>query len=239
MTDPSAAPQGFPRWWASAAAIAGTLAIGCAGGVVAWLLKVPLPWMLGPLIATAAVGLAGGPIHPVREARTFGQVIVGASIGLQFTQALLLKIVLLTPLIVGVTLFSIVVGAINAMILMRLSGLDRTTAFFATTPGGVVEMMNQAGRYGAVLEPIAVTQTMRVSLIVLFAPLLVTHFSGGGARGGAGRRRAVARLCRLAGIGGGRWRGHGLLESAQCLDDGPHDRRRHLRRHRAGRGPRA
>ena len=162
------------------AGIAGTLAIGCAGGVIAWLIHVPLPWMLGPLIAAAAFGLAGGPVHPVREARTFGQIIVGASIGLQFTSALLLKIVLLTPLIVGVSLFSILVGAINAVILMKLSGLDRTTAFFATTPGGVVEMMNQAGRYGAELEPIAVTQTMRVCLIVVFAPLLVIHFSGSG-----------------------------------------------------------
>ena len=180
-TDPSASPQGVKPWWHRGAGIAATLAIGCTGGVIAWLTHVPLPWMLGPLLAAAAFGLLGGPVHPVREARTFGQVIVGASIGLQFTQALLLKILLLTPLIAVVSLFSILVGAINAVILMRLSGLDRTTAFFATTPGGVVEMMNQAGRYGAELEPIAVTQTMRVCLIVVFAPLLVIHFSVSGA----------------------------------------------------------
>jgi len=179
-TDPSASPQVVKPWWHRGAGIAATLAIGCVGGVIAWLTHVPLPWMLGPLLAAAAFGLLGGPVHPVREARTFGQVIVGASIGLQFTQALLLKILLLTPLIVVVSLCSILVGAINAVILMRLSGLDRTTAFFATTPGGVVEMMNQASRYGAELEPIAVTQTMRVCLIVVLAPLLVIHFSGSG-----------------------------------------------------------
>src|SRR5215212_10617671 len=178
MTESPSSPQRWRGWGRHALAIAGTLAIGTAGGIAARLLHMPLPWLLGPLLATAAVGLAGGPIHPVREARTFGQVIVGTSIGLQFTQALLIKLVFLTPLIFGVTLISILIGAIGAVILMRLSNLDRTTAFFATTPGGVVEMMNIAERYGAEREPIAVAQTMRVSLIVLFAPLLVIHFAG-------------------------------------------------------------
>jgi membrane AbrB-like protein len=179
MADPALSRWQWRLWGGRTLAIAGTLAIGTAGGVAARLLHLPLPWLLGPLLTTAAVGLAGGPIHPVREARTFGQVIVGTSIGLQFTQALLIKLVFLTPLIFGVTLISILIGAIGAVILIRLSNLDRTTAFFATTPGGVIEMMNIAERYGAEREPIAVAQTMRVSLIVLFAPLLVIHFAGG------------------------------------------------------------
>jgi membrane AbrB-like protein len=179
MADPAISRRRWKSWGSRALAIAGTLAIGTAGGLAARLLHMPLPWLLGPLLTTAAVGLVGGPIHPVREARTFGQVIVGSSIGLQFTQALLIKLVFLTPLIFGVTLISILIGAIGAVILMRLSNLDRTTAFFATTPGGVIEMMNIAERYGAEREPIAVAQTMRVSLIVLFAPLLVLHFAGG------------------------------------------------------------
>lgn len=179
MSDPNVSHWHWRSWGRRTLAIAVTLAIGTAGGVAARLLHLPLPWLLGPLLATAVVGLIGGPIHPVREARTFGQVIVGTSIGLQFTPALLIKLVFLTPLIFGVTLISILIGAIGAVILMRLSNLDRTTAFFATTPGGVVEMMNIAERYGAEREPIAVAQTMRVSLIVLFAPLLVLHFAGG------------------------------------------------------------
>jgi membrane AbrB-like protein len=179
MADPVSSRWRWKAWGQRTLAVAGTLAIGFAGGIAAWFAGLPLPWLLGPLLATAAIGLAGGPIHPVREARTFGQVIVGTSIGLQFTQALLVKLVFLTPLIFGVTLISMLIGAIGAVMLMRLAHLDRTTAFFATTPGGVVEMMNIAERYGAEREPIAVAQTMRVSLIVLFAPLLVIHFAGG------------------------------------------------------------
>ena len=164
--------------WRRIAALIGTLAVGFAGGILARQLRMPLPWLLGPLFMTAALGLGGAPICPVGRARTIGQVVVGTSLGLQFTQAILLKLLLLTPLIVGITVVSTVIGAIGALMLVALTGLDRKTAFFATTSGGVVEMANIAARHHAELEPIAVVHTMRVAFIVVAAPLLVIGFSG-------------------------------------------------------------
>jgi membrane AbrB-like protein len=86
-----------------------------------------------------------------------------------------------TPLIVAVTMVSTVIGAIGALMLVGLTGLDRKTAFFATTSGGVVEMTNIAARHNAELEPIAVVHTMRVAFIVVCAPLLVIGFTGSAA----------------------------------------------------------
>jgi membrane AbrB-like protein len=173
------APPASNPAWRRIAALVGTLAAGFVGGIVARLVGLPLPWLLGPLFVTAALGLAGAPIVPVGKARTFGQIVVGTSLGLQFTSAILLKLVLLTPLIVGVTVVSTVIGAIGALMLVALTGLDRKTAFFATTSGGVVEMANIAARHKAELEPIAVVHTMRVAFIVVCAPLLVIGFTGG------------------------------------------------------------
>jgi membrane AbrB-like protein len=65
---------------------------------------------------------------------------------------------------------------------MRLTGVDRTTAFFATVPGGVIETTTLAPLYGGQLEPIMVAQTTRVALIVVFAPFLVISFAGSGAQ---------------------------------------------------------
>jgi hypothetical protein len=92
------------------------------------------------------------------------------------------KLVTLLPLIIAAAFFSTIVGAIGGLIYMRLSGVDRTTAFFATVPGGVVETMNVAPQYGGQLEPIMVAQTTRVALIVLLAPFLVISFVGSGAQ---------------------------------------------------------
>jgi hypothetical protein len=106
-------------------------------------------------------------------------VVVGASTGLQFTAAVVGKLVSLSPWIIFAALFSTITGALGGLLYMRLTGIDRTTAFFATVPGGVVETTNIAPRYGGHLEPIMVAQTTRVALIVVFAPFLVLSFAGG------------------------------------------------------------
>jgi uncharacterized protein len=155
----------------------GTLLAAAVGGALARLIGIPLPWLLGPLFATAFVALVGVPIAPIRYGRTVGQVVIGGAIGVQFTKAILLNLVSLLPVMVAVALLSMVVGAFGALMLKRLGRLDTTTAFFATVPGGVAEMMNLAPRYGAQLEPIMVAQTLRVGLVVAVAPFLVIQFS--------------------------------------------------------------
>src|SRR5262249_49741668 len=84
--------------------------------------------------------------------------------------------------IIAAAFISTIVGAIGGLLYMRLTGIDRVTAFFATVPGGVVETTTIAPHYGGQLEPIMVAQTTRVALIVVFAPFLVIFFVGGGAQ---------------------------------------------------------
>jgi membrane AbrB-like protein len=108
-------------------------------------------------------------------------VVVGASTGLQFTATVVAKLVTLLPLIIATAFVSTLVGAVGGLLYMRLTGVDRTTAFFATVPGGVIETTTLAPLYGGQLEPIMVAQTTRVALIVVFAPFLVISFAGSGA----------------------------------------------------------
>jgi len=109
-------------------------------------------------------------------------VVVGASTGLQFTATVVGKLVTLLPLIITTAFVSTLVGAVGGLLYMRLTGVDRTTAFFATVPGGVIETTTLAPIYGGQLEPIMVAQTTRVALIVVFAPFLVIFFAGSGAQ---------------------------------------------------------
>ena len=140
----------------------------------------PLPFVLGPLIATASLGLAGWPVVGVRRLRPGAQFVIGSAIGIQFTRAVVLKLALLLPLIIGSALMSMVVCAAASAFLIVAAGLDRKTAFFATAPAGAAEMANIAARYGGEPEPIMVAQTMRVVLTVLAAPFLVIHFANDG-----------------------------------------------------------
>jgi uncharacterized protein len=92
------------------------------------------------------------------------------------------KLMMLLPLIISAAFVSTIVGAIGGLLLTRLTGIDRTTAFFATVPGGVVETTNLAPACGGQLEPIMIAQTMRVALIVVLAPFLVVFLAGSGVR---------------------------------------------------------
>ena len=172
----------MPKGLAAALAMAATLAAGVAGGLAARYLHLPLPWLLGSLFTTMALSLAGAPVRLIPWGRPAGTLVVGASTGLQFTATVVEKLLTLSPLIIAAAFLSTIVGAIGGLIYMRLTGVDRTTAFFATVPGGVVETLNVAPQYGGQVEPIMVAQTTRVALIVVFAPFLVISFAGGAAQ---------------------------------------------------------
>jgi membrane AbrB-like protein len=161
-------------------AMAGTLAAGIAGGFAARYAHLPLPWLLGSLFTIMALSLAGVPVRVIRWGRPAGTIVVGASTGLQFTASVMMKLVTLLPMMIGAAFVSTLIGAVGGLIYMRLTGVDRSTAFFATVPGGVVETTTLAPHYGAQLEPIMVAQTTRVALIVMFAPFLVISFAGSG-----------------------------------------------------------
>jgi uncharacterized protein len=170
--------QHVPKRLVPALAMAGTLTAGIAGGFAASHARLPLPWLLGSLFTIMALSLAGAPVRLIPWGRPAGTLVVGASTGLQFTAGVIAKLVTLLPLIIAAAFLSTAVGAIGGLLFMRLTGVDRATAFFATVPGGVVETMNVAPHYGGQLEPIMVAQTTRVALIVVLAPFLVISVSG-------------------------------------------------------------
>src|SRR5262249_5663066 len=174
----STALQKMPNGLAVALAMAGTLAAGVAGGAVARLAHLPLPWLLGSLATIMALSLAGAPVRLISWGRPVGTLVVGASTGLQFTATVIAKLIALLPLIIAAALFSTVIGAIGGLLYMRFTGVDRVTAFFATVPGGVVETMNVAPQYGGHVEPIIVAHATPRALIVVFAPFLVISLTG-------------------------------------------------------------
>jgi membrane AbrB-like protein len=162
------------------ARLAGIFALGALAGASARFVRLPLPFVIGPLVATAALGIGGFHVQAVRKVRPGAQFVIGSAIGMQFSRAVVLKLAALLPLIIGSTLLSIAVCAAASAFLILSVGLDRKTAFFATAPAGAAEMANIAARYGGEPEPIMVAQTMRVVMTVLAAPFLVTHFANDG-----------------------------------------------------------
>jgi hypothetical protein len=162
------------------ARLVAVLALGAAVGLCAQQVRMPLPFVLGPLVATAVLGIAGWPVIGVRRLRPGAQFVIGSAIGIQFTHAVVARLALLLPLIIGSGFMAIGVCACASAFLIVAAGLDRKTAFFATAPAGAAEMANIAARYGGEPEPIMVAQTIRVVMTVMAAPFLVIHFANDG-----------------------------------------------------------
>jgi uncharacterized protein len=183
------------------------LALGAAVGLCAQQIRMPLPFVLGPLIATAVLGISGWPVIGVRRLRPGAQFVIGSAIGIQFTHAIVARLALLLPLIIGSGLMAIAVCACASTFLIVAAGLDRKTAFFATAPAGAAEMANIAARYGGEPEPIMVAQTIRVVMTVMAAPFLVIHFANDGHLHQVDQAAvmgwaALAMLAAWAGLGG-------------------------------------
>ncbi len=62
-----------------------TLAAGALAAVACARLRVPLPWLIGPLVVTAAGCMAGAPLAASPVLRNAGQWAIGTALGLYFT----------------------------------------------------------------------------------------------------------------------------------------------------------
>lgn len=156
----------------------GFLAAAVAAGFVANWLGVPLPWMIGPLLLTSAVGLADLKAPHHEAYRPVGQLVVATAVGLYFTPAAFQEVVAQAGLMVGAAVLTIAAGFVTAILLYRLTKCDGTVAFFASLPGGPAEMAVLAERRGAAGAPVVFAQTLRVVCIVLIIPASLVLFLG-------------------------------------------------------------
>lgn len=144
---------------------------------VAWLaallcsaLNTPLPWLIGPLFATALLRLSGADLSCPSRVREAGQWAIGAALGLYFTAPVLAVLASYLGFIVLGILFALALGVCSGWLLHRLSGVDRTTAFFAMAVGGASEMATQGERHGARVDRVAAAHSLRIMMVVAIIP---------------------------------------------------------------------
>jgi len=163
--------------YASAVSLdAGGVAIGAAGGVVCAWIGTPIPWLLGPLFAVAATNLAGLPVRCPKGGRELGQVLIGTVIGLYFTATVAAIVAAQLPWMALVAVVSLVLGAVGAWIQQRVAKLDLATAFFGCVPGGMSEMFALGDRFHAEPVALALSQLIRVTIVVCTVPAALTYF---------------------------------------------------------------
>jgi len=145
-----------------------------AGALLAWL-ETPIPWMIGPMVAVAAVNLLGFRAFALPYGRQMGQVILGSAIGVYFTPPVLIALGANAFPILITTLSAFAIGGVGALVMSKVSGVDGKSAFFSSIPGGSMAMANLAEKYGATMPPVAVAHSLRVSILVIVIPFGLTY----------------------------------------------------------------
>lgn len=148
-------------------------------GYAASAARVPLPWMIGPLLFSSALGVAGYAVRVPKVTRPIGQTIVSGAVGLSFTPAALAVVSEQIVAMIVASLLIVAAGFAVAAVLMRLSRVDVITASLASVPVGPVEIANLALRHGVDPGPVVFAQTLRIMLLVLVVPPLIIALDGG------------------------------------------------------------
>lgn len=188
-----------------------TLALAVAAAHLCVWLNTPIPWMLGPLLATALVSVFGAPTASWIPLRNGGQWVIGAALGLYFTPAVGVLVVglwwaialgILWALALGLG-FGVWLRRVHAQQLGHLSGAQlRSTTYFSGAIGGASEMTLIAERHGARTDLVAAAHSLRVLLVTVTIPFAMQAWGVSGLDPAPPGARAVdiAGLALLGGL---------------------------------------
>ena len=157
-----------------------SLGAAVAGGLVFSALDTPIPWLLGPLVFVAGINLAGFRIGCPNGTRQVGQIVIGTAIGLRFTPDVATIVLGQVHWMAIAAVIAVLLGGVGALIQLRIARLDPATAFFGNVPGGMAEMLTLGDRFGAEPVATALSQTVRVGIVVLTVPVGLTFLGTAG-----------------------------------------------------------
>ncbi|MEK7436262.1 MAG: AbrB family transcriptional regulator [Pseudomonadota bacterium] len=154
--------------------VAGTLALALAAALLAGPLRLPLPWLIGPLLAVAFAGVLGARVDCPTPLRNAGQWVIGTALGLYFTSTVLATIVTLAPALAAGIVWAMLAGLLYYWLLAWVSGAvssgERATAFFSAAIGGASEMAVLGERHGGRIDHIAMAHSLRLLIVVVAVP---------------------------------------------------------------------
>ena len=162
-----AAPPGLPH----AARVALTLLLALPAAWLCEQARVPLPWMIGPLVATALCGVAGVPLASSVRLRDAGLWMIGVALGLYFTPQVVALLLPLAPAVVAGVLWALALGYGFYRFLHHINGGDVATCYFGAAIGGASEMALLAERHQARVDRVAAAHSLRVLLVVVLIPV--------------------------------------------------------------------
>ncbi|MCR9071291.1 MAG: AbrB family transcriptional regulator [Alphaproteobacteria bacterium] len=153
------------------------LAIGTAGGLLFAWAQLPLPWMMGAMVATTIASVAGANIRIEYRLRMSMIAILGVMLGSAFSPDLIDRAGEWAVSIAGLLVYAVTAGALVTWYFRKVGGYDPVTSYFASSPGGLNEMVLVGRAMGGDDRVIALTHSARILLVVMTIPFVFRIFA--------------------------------------------------------------
>ncbi|MFQ6550928.1 AbrB family transcriptional regulator [Aestuariibius insulae] len=150
-----------------------TVLIASAGVAIFWWLGLPLPFLFGPMVACLIAALAQRPLNGLGQLSIAARTILGVAIGASITPEVVGQLPQMAASVAFMPLYLLVIALIGIPFFERICGFDRVTAWYASMPGGLQDMVifgQEAGGDGRALSLIHAT---RVLIVVTVAPAVL------------------------------------------------------------------
>lgn len=150
------------------------MAIGLVGVAFSYWVDLPLPWLLGPIFACLIAALLGAPLKSVDLINDGMRAILGVAIGAALTPAVLATFPGMWPTLLLMPAMVIATGLVGVPYFRRVWGYDFPTAYYATMPGGLQDMLAFGEEAGANVRSLSLIHATRVLVIVVALPFILT-----------------------------------------------------------------
>lgn len=157
--------------------------LGTIAGLLADRVGLPLPYMVGPLLASGTVALALPHVLPdgygfPARLRLIFIAVIGLIIGAQVTPDLFANSSRLAISFAALVLFVVICQGFNYWVFRRLGGYDRPTAFYAGSPGGLFESLALGEEAGGDVARLTLQQFLRIVIVVTALPIGLSIYLG-------------------------------------------------------------
>ena len=159
------------------------LAIGLAGALIAAMIGVPMPFLIGALTSVgiySAWRTQSGRSEtrfPAHLRRLFVAVI-GVMIGASFSADLLARLPQVWPSLAAMVVYVVAALAVGFALFRHVGGFDRPTSFYCAMPGGLIEAVALGEAAGGDVKRLTLQHFARVVMVVILVPLLYLLWSG-------------------------------------------------------------
>ena len=155
------------------ARVAVTFAVAALGAAAFRVAGLPLPFLLGPMLACLVAALAGVRLATWTPLTDTMRTILGVAVGAAFTPAILGQMAGMLASLALVPPFLLACGALGYPYLRRVAGFDAPTAFYSAMPGGLQDMLLFGEEAGGDPRAMSLLHATRILLIVTILPLIL------------------------------------------------------------------